>query len=164
MKMKIMTLLFTEACPLKCRYCFLERADDYGKFDEYKKEEIWAAVERFYSSLKEDEIGRICFTGGEPLLYFDEIKQIILHYGNNLIYEVNTSAYPLTLEMLEFFSDYQMFFNLSVDGGEKFANWRRPVRANSGGYGYYTKVKEIFLLFYIIFRKPVTKLLSQKDA
>ena len=46
-------------------------------------------------------------------------------------------------------------FNLSVDGGEKFANWRRPVKAESGGVGYYKHTKQIFpaLLYYF----PQTK-------
>lgn len=106
MRMRIMTLIFTEECPLRCRYCFLERDKCYGKFDDYKKAEVWAAVSKFYNSLEDDEIGRICFSGGEPLLYFEEIKKIIMHYGNKMIYELNTSAYLLTLDMLDFFSDY----------------------------------------------------------
>lgn len=150
MKIKILTIIFTEACPLHCNYCFLERQNDYGAFDDYKRQEIWDKVEEFKNSLNEDEFGRVCFSGGEPLLYWDEIKAIISHYGNSLGYEFNTSAYPLTLEMLEFLRDYIVVFNLSVDGGEKFANWRRPLRSDSGGVGYYKHVREIFpaLLYY----------------
>lgn len=150
MKIRILTIIFTEECPLSCRYCFLERQDDYGVFDKYKKQEIWNKVEEFKNSLKEDEFGRICFSGGEPLLYWDEIKKIILHYGNSLGYEFNTSAYLLTLDMLEFLKNYIVIFNLSVDGGEKFANWRRPLKSDSGGAGYYKHTKNIFpaLLYY----------------
>lgn len=150
MRIKIMTLIFTEACPLHCRYCFLERDTYYGLFDAYKEKEIWDACDNFYKGLKEDDVGRICFSGGEPLLYWSYIQKIILHYGDKMIFEFNTSAYPLTLEMLEFLSHYQVIFNLSVDGGEKFANWRRPVKEISGGAGYYKKVKEILpaLLYY----------------
>lgn len=37
MKIRILTIIFTEECPLKCRYCFLERQEEYGTFDKYKK-------------------------------------------------------------------------------------------------------------------------------
>lgn len=171
MKIRILTIIFTEECPLKCRYCFLERQEEYGTFDKYKKQEIWSKVEDFKNSLKEDEFGRVCFSGGEPLLYWDEIKEIISYYGNSLGYEFNTSAYLLTREMLEFLSEYIVVFNLSVDGGEKFANWRRPLKSDSGGIGYYKHVKNIFpaLLYYfpntkykvIVCKRCIDLMLSQ---
>lgn len=54
------------------------------------------------------------------------------------------------MEMLDFLKNYNIVFNLSVDGGEKFANWRRPLKSDSGGVGYYKHTKKIFpsLLYY----------------
>ena len=82
-------------------------------------------------------ISRLLFSGGEPLLYWDWIKEIIEKYQNRFQYAFNTSGYLFTPEMIEFLSHYQVNFVLSVDGDEKLTNYLRPVNAAKYKTGYF---------------------------
>lgn len=151
MKVKSHTILFTEACPLNCRYCYLKDHEDYGKNPPLKEEEILNEIARID---KEDDktqyLTQLLLTGGEPFLYPDLIKKIISTYGNRFWYTFNTSGYLFTEEMLKFLSKYRVSFVLSVDGDDRLTNYLRPVRDNKYHVGYMKKLKEILptLLFY----------------
>lgn len=144
------TILFTEACPLACRYCYLKDGDSYGNMP-LDEDEIFAEIDRID---KEDDpnevISMLLLTGGEPFLYPDLVKKIITKYGNRFWYRFNTSGYLLTKDMLEFLSDYVVDFVLSVDGDERLTNYLRPIHANPYKTGYMKKLKEILptLLYY----------------
>ena len=150
-KVKVRVVLLTEACPLACRYCDLKNDAVYGHFPAMSKEELFSLIDVFD---KEDDqnttITRINFTGGEPFLYWQWIKEIIEKYGHRFQYSFNTSGYLFTEEILEFLSHYQVSFVLSVDGNEKLTNYLRPVHSNPYKTGYYKQLVKILpsLLYY----------------
>lgn len=145
------TIFFTEACPLECRYCFIKDGPVYGTCPELKRQEILDEIERInqhddpkvYKSI-------LLLTGGEPFLFFDLIKEIMMKYGNRFFYKFNTSGFPLDKEKIEFLSHYNVEFVLSVDGDDKLTNYLRPVKANTSRTGYMKKLREILptLLYY----------------
>lgn len=152
---RVHTVLFTKACPLHCRYCYLE----HGSPDVYEaqvesaitKEEFFHQLEIYDKTDDPEEItSQILFTGGEPFLYWDWIKEAIEEYQYRFNYQFNTSGYCFTPEILEFLSNYTVNFVLSVDGNEKLTNYLRPVRGTRYHTGYYKKLKEIlpYLLYY----------------
>ena len=148
---RVHTILFTEACPLECRYCFLKDDDSYGKDRPMTYEEILEAIE-LYDKTDDPEtcVSQLLFTGGEPFLFWEKIKEIIEKYGTRFEYAFNTSGYLFTEEILEFLSHYKVSFVLSVDGNEKLTNYLRPVKSNKYRIGYFKKLKEILptLLYY----------------
>lgn len=148
---KVHTILFTEACPLNCRYCDLQNDNGYEGCKNMTKEKFFDLVNEYDKNDNQDEvITRILFTGGEPLLYWNWIKEVIEKYQHRFQYSFNTSGYLFTEEILEFLSPYQVNFTLSVDGGEKLTNYLRPVRGNETHTGYFKQLKTILptLLYY----------------
>ena len=151
-KVRVHTIIFTEACPLACRYCDLKNDPCFDNGSPcMTKEQIFYLIDEF--DKKDDEnkyISRLLFSGGEPLLYWDWIKEIIEKYQNRFQYAFNTSGYLFTPEIIEFLSHYQVNFVLSVDGDEKLTNYLRPVNAAKYKTGYFKQLKTILpdLLFY----------------
>ena len=149
---KVRTIIFTEACPLDCRYCNLRLGDAFGTTPGLTKEELFHLVEVFDKTDNPETIDtRILFSGGEPLLRWEWIKEIINKYQNRFSYSFNTSGYLFTEEMLEFLSHYQVNFVLSIDGDEALTNYLRPVGSNPYKIGYMKTLKKIlptFLYYY----------------
>lgn len=149
MLMRSHTILFTEACPLACRYCYL-KDNDFGN-PPLDEEAIFAEIDRAAAEDNPKEvISMLLLTGGEPFLYPDLVKKILTKYGNRFWYRFNTSGYLLTKDMIEFLSHYVVDFVLSVDGNEYLTNYLRPVIGNKYHVGYMKKLKEILptLLYY----------------
>lgn len=149
---RVHTILFTEACPLDCRYCDLKHDLTYGTADQLNIEEIYRRIEYYNEHDNPDEVNsRLTFTGGEPFLFWDRIKEIMLKYGNRFEYEFNTSGYLLTEDIIKFLAQYKSVnFFLSVDGDENLTNYLRPVLANPYRTGYMKRFKEVIptLLYY----------------
>lgn len=138
------TILFTEDCPLNCRYCQLKLESDYLVYKGQSFEKILEKVKMYDEQDEKDGVNtQLTFTGGEPFLYWDWIKRIIEIYGQKFVYHFNTCGYCFTEEILEFLSHYNTHFTLSIDGGEQLTNYIRPVKGTKYHTGYYKKIKEI---------------------
>ena len=121
MQIRDHTILFTEACPLNCRYCYLQTDDVFGKAKNMTLEDIIQMIENIKEKDSKDPeiISQLTFTGGEPFLYWDWIKTIMEKYGNDFRYTFNTSGYSFTEETLIFLSKFDSVnFVLSIDGTE----------------------------------------------
>lgn len=67
---EVIGLLYTRTCPLACAHCIIEsspKAADKMQFDAAM--EMLPTVARYATT--------VCFTGGEPLLYYTEIVKLI---------------------------------------------------------------------------------------
>ena len=146
--MDIKTIIFTEDCPLDCRYCDPKNENSYKKHSGMNKKELFDLLEKIDKECKKET--KIIFSGGEPFLYWNWLKELIIKYQNRFVYEFNTSGYLLTEEILCFLHNYNCFFNLSVDGDEKLTNYLRPVKHTKYHTGYFKQLKKIIpsLLFY----------------
>lgn len=147
---RVHTILFTEACPLACRYCYLKDHGSYGTCPPLKKEEIFNQIAK-YDREDIDVNSRLLLTGGEPFLFPELIKEIMDMYGDRFQYMFNTSGYLLTEEMIRYLSTFKnVSFVLSVDGGERLTNYLRPTQDTKYGVGYFKQFKKILptLLYY----------------
>ena len=154
------TILFTEDCPLDCRYCELQLESDYNTCEGQSFEFINQKIRQYIEEDKRDgKRSQFTFTGGEPFLYWDWIKKIIETYGKEYIYHFNTSGYLFTEENLKFLSQYNSQFTLSIDGGEMLTNYLRPVKGNRSHTGYFKKMKEIVPVLQYYFPNTIAKLI-----
>lgn len=153
---KVHSILFTNQCELNCRYCNLRSKPEWGTNKDYTKSELFAEIEAHQDA---DEF---LFTGGEPFIYWKWIKEIINKYGNKFSYSFNTSGYNCTEEQLQFLSQYNCSFQLSVDGPRKIALYQRP-NADDHSYDYWDRVEPLFSVFLYYFpQTPWKSIISRR--
>lgn len=144
------SILMTEKCPLECRYCHLKSKYEEAEGPDFSYEYIYNKVKSYVEEDKKNGYTtQILFTGGEPFIYWDIIKKIILNFPN-IRYAFNTSGFLFTEEILRFLSNYSVQFCLSCDGDEYLTNYLRPNKTNKYRVGYMDKFKKIvpILLYY----------------
>ncbi|MBJ2157937.1 radical SAM/SPASM domain-containing protein [Variovorax sp. IB41] len=117
-KKKITTLLLkvTGSCNFQCTYCY-----DY----EAKRFKTRLSTERTVSVISEilntqDDLN-IAFHGGEPLLRFDFIKQIVEfieknHQHKKIKYTIQTNGSLFTQEIVDFLETKKFTVGISFDG------------------------------------------------
>lgn len=104
-----LVLYLTNQCNLKCKYCFVPKCKKTMTMDTYKK-----IIQEHKKTEK-----HLTFFGGEPLLCFDLIKDIIKYNEDNKIklkYNLNTNALLLENEVLDYCIEKEFLLNVSLDG------------------------------------------------
>ena len=84
-KIKSMMLNVTDACNLRCRYCFLSQKPNYMSY-QVAKDATDLLVECYDGKEKQS----LNFFGGEPLLMWDSIVEPLIHY-------VKDNNFPISL-------------------------------------------------------------------
>lgn len=102
--MKKVALLLGKKCNLACSYCHMNR----GEEPEYHK----SVILKYLNSCRVDLIK---FTGGEPLLYFDIIKDIIEGTSSKR-HRILSNGALLTDEMVDYINYKKVLLAISYDG------------------------------------------------
>lgn len=108
-------LILGDACNMKCLYCKAHLGDN----NTIENKEINPKVINTLEDMVIKEPLLINFYGGEPLLYFDKIKQVVnslSKYEDNIIWSTMTNGRSITQEMVDFFNEHKFAVNLSWDG------------------------------------------------
>ncbi len=80
----IATVLFTGGCNFRCPYCHNpELVENYSIFPEIRAEEVLQYLEE-----RKGLIDAVCITGGEPLLWKEELLPFLLVQGEKEIQSV----------------------------------------------------------------------------
>ena len=123
----------TRDCNLRCDYCYLEKQPNYMSKDIAKK-----AVEYSIGQLKDnlpDKKIDIVFHGGEPILNFDVVKEIVNKYKSyNTIYKnfrfsMTTNGTIINEDIIKFLKKNDICLSVSVDGREKEHNLHRKFKS-----------------------------------
>lgn len=120
----MLTISLTERCNLRCEYCGYHNkyANKEYKYCDISIEQALAAVEMFLDSTKAIETPSISFYGGEPLLKFDIIQNVVefckkIFPFKKIEFSLTTNgvllAYP---NILEFLVAHNFFVTISLDG------------------------------------------------
>lgn len=126
-KLAHLILCITEECNLRCKYCIYSgnyknvTREHSGK--KMSLETAKLALDYFMShsniSFKERTIG---FYGGEPMIHFNFIKEIVEYvrkrYGR-VKYLLNTNLILISDEIINYFIDNDFEINLSLDGPQQ---------------------------------------------
>ena len=89
----VRTLIITEGCPLRCRYCFNKETWDGSRHGrDMTAAELYdeISLDRPYFMATR---GGVTFGGGEPLLYADQIREFRTLYRNEFSVFAETSLY-----------------------------------------------------------------------
>lgn len=81
-------LMLTEACPLRCEYCYIKDRDNPTRMSRDTMDIMMKKVQTK---------PRIIFFGGEPLLGIDDIKWFTEKYKDDVkVFQIVTSTFPRT--------------------------------------------------------------------
>lgn len=112
-KIKRITIILGKSCNLKCKYCIQHSTKNTIKDSPNINPDIYSFIEKFS---KKNSL-TIRFFGGEPLLYFDKIKEIVENTINlNVNYEIVTNGTILSKEKIKYLNDNNVLCIISWDG------------------------------------------------
>ena len=108
---QIIFIMLGEECNFKCTYCM------QGDHNECVTQPVLSnKLLSFLDNYKSKDKTYICFWGGEPLLYFQAIREIVERYKDKFMYETVSNGSLLTREIVDFFNKHHIRLNLSHDG------------------------------------------------
>ena len=121
-------LFLTESCNLACPYCFAANME--GRFMD--RQTARRAVELLLSADNAAMQVGITFWGGEPLLRFELLQELVLYAeelaqasGKRLLLAVPTNLTLLSEEMLDFLVAHRVHLSMSLDGAPAAQDLRR---------------------------------------
>jgi len=131
-------LMLTEACNLACSYCFEYDA----KSGRHMSPQVArGAVDFLIDASRQSEWVGITFIGGEPMLRFDLIREVVEYAkkqaaaaGKRAFFDMTTNGLPLKEEHLRYFRDVGLRYCLSLDGAPEDNDRHRRTRTGDGSY------------------------------
>ena len=105
------------ACNLHCEYCCQKTGQKNMMLPNEINPDIFEFIEECGEENGEGYPVRLHFYGGEPLLYFDKIKEIVGKTSRmNTEYSMVSNGKAITQEMVDFFNEHELRMITSWDG------------------------------------------------
>ncbi|WP_292460972.1 radical SAM protein [Methanothermococcus sp.] len=161
--MKYLILKITNRCNLNCIYCYANNNDNNSNIDDNnnsnnnndrdnsckKDMDFKTAKNAIDYILKTDHNLKIQFTGGEPLLNFKLIEDIVnycnkAHTNKNISYAVQTNGTLLNEEIIEKIKKLNINIGVSIDTADIKDNTLRPYK--NGSSSTLDTIRGIYLL------------------
>lgn len=146
-----LTLQVTQDCNFQCSYCYYAG----GSFDNHRShssrrmtlEMAITCVDFFVEHSKSQEEVSIGFYGGEPLLEFELIKNVVYYAeemfeGKNLSFTITTNGSVFNDENINFLSKHNFNVMVSIDGTPEIHNKSRKF-ADTGEGTYHVIEKNL---------------------
>lgn len=136
---KALCLNIAHDCNLRCKYCFASTGDFGTKRTLMSADTGKKAIDFLIEKSATRRNLEVDFFGGEPLLNFDVVKEIVLYAlerqkesGKNFRFTITTNAVLLKDEHMKFINEYMGNVVLSIDGRPE-VNDRMRVRVDGRG-------------------------------
>ena len=127
---KAMCLHVAHDCNLKCKYCFAAQGD-FGGTKELMSFEVGKKAIDYL----------IAFFGGEPLMNFDVVKQLVEYgrsveeeHGKNIRFTITTNGILLDDEKIKYINENMHNAVLSLDGRKNVNDNMRPTLNDKGSH------------------------------
>ncbi len=140
-QMQMLTLQVTQNCNFRCKYCLYTNHENGMQREHSAKsmslETAKRAIDFFAKHSIDSETVNIGMYGGEPLMEFQLIKEIVAYSelvfrNKELKFNMTTNASLLTDEIVDFLQEHNFSILISLDGPEKINDTNR-VFANGTG-------------------------------
>ena len=138
---KAMCLHIAHDCNLRCPYCFAEQGPYGGDLSMMDAETGKAAIDFLFDISGNRKNLNIDFFGGEPLMNFDVVRELILYIGDKAkktgkIPELTltTNAVLLDKEKGNFLKEHEISVVLSIDGRPEVHDKMRYTANQKGSY------------------------------
>ncbi|MFN3470502.1 MAG: quinohemoprotein amine dehydrogenase maturation protein [Novosphingobium sp.] len=143
--LQALVLNVTNQCNLACTYCYEFGADKIatpaGKPKYMSLETARTSVDFLLASSGSREVPHITFFGGETLMNFRLLRDVVLYaneaaaaVGKRMTYSLTTNATLLTDEIIQFLSDQAIGVTVSMDGPPDLQDRHRVYRNGKGSY------------------------------
>ncbi len=138
---KAMCLHISHDCNLKCKYCFASQGDFGGEKSHMSFEVGKKSLDYLVKNSKGRRNLEVDFFGGEPLMNFDVVKQLV-EYGNkiallndkNFRFTITTNGVLLDDEKISYINEHMHNVVLSLDGRKPINDEMRPTVNDKGSY------------------------------
>jgi uncharacterized protein len=138
--------MVTQTCNLACAYCYAN-AGTYNQPTRYQQlGNAISAIEQLIVDSGATQHLTVTFFGGEPLIGFSLIKDIVSYcksresvVGKRFKYSVTTNGTLVTGEIADYFKNHGFTVMVSVDGAAQYHDSLRPF---ADGGGSFDRVKE----------------------
>lgn len=130
-------------CNLNCTYCFASAGENYrGIVREFNKEKIENLLNFTFDFFEDkDSIRLDLVSGGEPLLAFETIKELVFlrdqmqeKTNKNMMIWLCTNGTLLNEEICDFLNQNNISIGISLDGDKKVHDKYRKFKDESGTY------------------------------
>lgn len=143
------TLEVNQRCNLRCKYCYLgEKNEKKMSYDTGCK-----ALDIGFAETKKhrDHKLSVSFIGGEPLLDFQLIKQLVEYCDQKnkslnyeIVYSITTNATITSMEIADFLCEKDFMIKISIDGSKTVNDINR---VNVSGVGVYDQISKNISFF-----------------
>jgi len=156
---KTLILEITQQCNLRCSYCVFD--EDYQSERTHSSQSMsidtaYDAINNFGTRITDEAY--IIFYGGEPLLQFEFIKDIVQYskknIGNFVKFSFTTNAIYLTKEKIDFFKQNDFLITVSLDGDEITHN---KYRKDKNGHNTFETIIKNLSYIYSNYREYYNK-------
>lgn len=136
------TLMVTQDCNLKCKYCYGGESGKYKSSGQKMSIDVAKkAVDFLLKYAGNTRHYHFGFFGGEPLMNFILIKELIDYceyiekrFDKKFTYSITTNGTLLTEEKIKFLRSKNVGIMISLDGPEEIHNENRIYRDGKGSY------------------------------
>jgi len=132
---KLHLFVVTLRCDHSCPYCQVSRVGETRSRYDMSEETARRAVDLMFRS--PSPALKVEIQGGEPLLHFNRIRQIVelveeanQRENREIEFVIATNLVPLTDEILSFCRAHSILFSTSLDGPAAVHNANRPRKGN----------------------------------
>jgi uncharacterized protein len=138
---KAMCLHIAHDCDLRCGYCFAGTGSFHGERMLMPFEVGKAALDFLIENSHERRNLEVDFFGGEPLLNFDVVKQLVAYgralekkYDKVFRFTITTNGTALTDEIIDYLNDEMSNVVISIDGRKEVHDAIRKTKDGQGSY------------------------------
>lgn len=121
-------LKYTNACNLRCAYCY-SYDKNLTKRVAIPNEYVYK-ISELIGETEDENILSLCFHGGEPLTRFKDIVECVKHLDTvrhgDIEYTIQTNGTLLTPAIAKFLKEHDFGVGISVDGYNESTNRLRP--------------------------------------
>lgn len=146
---KAMCLHITHDCNLRCEYCFADTGAYHGERQVMSAEVGKAAIDYVIKNSGKRRNIEIDFFGGEPLINFDVVKEIVEYArkvekdaDKNFRFTITTNGVLLDEDKKKYINENMVNIVLSLDGRKEVND---KVRKRIDGSGSYDKICDKFI-------------------
>ncbi|QNK41196.1 Cys-rich peptide radical SAM maturase CcpM [Caproicibacter fermentans] len=155
-KLPKITLQLTQNCNFRCKYCVYSEEHNMKQRTHSNKRMSWEtakkAVDFLLAHSADSPDVNIGFYGGEPLLEFPFIQQIVeyserVFSGKKLTFNITTNGSLLTDEIIRYFEKHDVSLMISLDGPKEINDKNRVFADGRGTFetvmDHIARVREI---------------------